>query len=67
MSRARLGPEIAAHLMRVIDTAHWLERQDWADPLLAELFRVEDGQFVVPDRPGQGIAWGEEAVARFAC
>jgi mandelate racemase len=61
-----LYPEIAAHLMRVTETAHWLEWQDWADPILEEPFALKDGQLWVPDRPGQGIAWNEKAVARFA-
>lgn len=61
-----LYPELAAHLMRVTDTAHWLEWQDWADPILAEPFAVQDGFLIVPDRPGQGIEWDERAVARFA-
>jgi mandelate racemase len=61
-----LYPEMSAHLMRVTDTAHWLEWQDWADPILAEPFRLDDGHLVVPDRPGQGIAWDEKAVAKFA-
>jgi mandelate racemase len=61
-----LYPEIAAHLMRVTDTAHWLEWQDWADPILSEPFQLEDGHLIVPDRPGQGIEWDEKAVARFA-
>ena len=53
--------------MRVTDTAHWLEWQDWADPVLEEPFEVENGQILIPYRPGQGIAWNEKAVARFAC
>jgi mandelate racemase len=61
-----LYPEMSAHLMRVTDTAHWLEWQDWADPILAEPFRLDKGHLVVPDRPGQGIAWDEKAVAKFA-
>jgi len=61
-----LYPEIAAHLMRVTETAHWLEWQDWADPILAEPYAVQDGQLVIPDRPGQGIDWDEKAVARYA-
>jgi mandelate racemase len=61
-----LYPDIAAHLMRVTDTAHWLEWQDWADPILAEPFALENGHLVVPDRPGHGIAWDEKAVARYA-
>lgn len=64
---SHLYPEIAAHLMRVTDTAHWLEWQNWADPILAAPFRLENGQLIVPDRPGQGIEWNEKAVARFAC
>jgi len=61
-----LYPEIAAHLMRVTETAHWLEWQDWVDPILAEPFTLQDGQLLVPDRPGQGIEWDEKAVARYA-
>jgi mandelate racemase len=61
-----LYPEIAAHLMRVTETAHWLEWQDWAYPILSEPFPLEDGHLRVPDRPGQGIEWDEKAVARFA-
>ena len=62
-----LYPEIAAHLMRVTETAHWLEWQDWADPILSEPFQVKDGHLMVPDKPGQGIEWNEKAVTRFAC
>jgi mandelate racemase len=61
-----LYPEIAAHLMRVTDTAHWLEWQDWGEPILSEPFRLENGHLVVPDRPGQGVDWNEKAVARYA-
>lgn len=61
-----LYPEVAAHLMRVTDTAHWLEWQDWADPVLAEPFELNNGHLMVPDRPGHGIAWNEKAVAKFA-
>jgi mandelate racemase len=61
-----LYPEIAAHLMRVTETAHWLEWQDWADPILAEPFALADGHLMVPDKPGQGIEWNEKAVTKFA-
>jgi mandelate racemase len=61
-----LYPEIAAHAMRVTDTAHWLEWQDWAYPVLQEPFALKDGQLVVPERPGFGIAWDEKAVAKYA-
>ncbi|MCC6198379.1 MAG: mandelate racemase [Burkholderiales bacterium] len=61
-----LYPEVSAHLMRITETAHWLEWQDWADPVLQEPFAVVDGQLEVPDRPGTGIDWDEGAVTRFA-
>jgi mandelate racemase len=57
-----LYPEVAAHVMRVTETAHWLEWQDWADPILEQPFRVENGQLHVPDRPGVGLEWNEDAV-----
>jgi mandelate racemase len=61
-----LYPQMSAHMMRVTDTAHWLEWQDWADPILTEPFDVKDGHIIVPDRPGQGVEWDEKAVASFA-
>ena len=60
-----LYPEVAAHLMRVTETAHWLEWQDWADPILAEPCRLENGQLVIPAKPGCGTVWDEDAVKRF--
>jgi mandelate racemase len=61
-----LYPEVAAHLMRVTETAHWLEWQDWAYPILSEPFLLKDGHLVVPDRPGSGIEWDERSVSTFA-
>jgi mandelate racemase len=60
-----LYPEVAAHLMRVTETAHWLEWQDWADAIVAEPFVVDDGHVLVPNRPGNGLAWNEDAVKRY--
>lgn len=59
-----LYPEVAAHLMRVTETAHWLEWQDWADAIVAEPFELANGHLVVPNRPGNGLAWNEDAVKR---
>jgi mandelate racemase len=60
-----LYPEVAAHVMCVTETAHWLEWQDWADPILEEPFKVKDGNLLIPDRPGVGIGWNESAVSHF--
>lgn len=58
-----LYPEVAAHVMRVTETAHWLEWQNWADPILQEPYAVRDGDLIVPDKPGLGLDWNEDAVA----
>lgn len=60
-----LYPEVSAHLMRASETAHWLEWQDWADPILKEPFAVKAGYVEIPERPGAGIEWNEEAVTRY--
>ena len=39
-----LYPEVAAHVMRVSETAHWLEWQDWANPILQQPYEVKDGK-----------------------
>ncbi len=58
-----LYPEIAAHVMRVTETAHWLEWQDWADPILQKPYEIRDGMLYIPDVPGVGLEWDEAAVA----
>lgn len=63
---SHLYPEISAHLLAASPTCHWLEYIDWADPILREPARVENGHVLIPDRPGIGLAWDEDAVKRFA-
>ncbi len=60
-----LYPEFSAHLMRVTETADWLEWRDWGNPFLAEPFEVRGSAIYIPDRPGAGITWDEAAVKRF--
>jgi len=58
-----LYPEVAAHVMRVTETAHWLEWQDWVDPILQQPYAIKDGNLHIPDVPGVGIDWNEDVVA----
>jgi mandelate racemase len=58
-----LYPEAAAHVMRVTEAAHWLEWQDWANPILQQPYQVEDGKLHIPNVPGVGLEWDEKAVA----
>jgi mandelate racemase len=58
-----LYPEVAAQVMRVTETAHWLEWQDWADPVLQKPYEIRNGLLHVPEVPGIGLEWNEDAVA----
>jgi mandelate racemase len=58
-----LYPEVAAHMMRVTETPHWLEWQDWAEPILQKPYEIREGLLHIPDVPGVGLEWDEDAVA----
>jgi mandelate racemase len=62
---SHLYPEVASHLLRVAETGHWLEWQDWAHPILAEPFELQDGHLLIRDVPGAGLEWDEAAVQRY--
>ena len=49
-----LYPEVAAHLMRVTETAHWLEWQDWAQPDPERALLREGRQHRNPEPPRRG-------------
>jgi len=63
---SHLFPEVSAHLLAVSPTAHWLEYVDWAAPVIAEPLVIENGFALIPDRPGAGIDWNEDAVRHHA-
>ena len=63
---SHLFPEISAHLLAVSPTSHWLEYVDWANPVLEEPLRVEDGYASISGAPGIGLSWDEEAVRRYS-
>ncbi len=58
-----LYPEVAAHVMRVTETAHWLEWQNWADPILQKPYQIKNGMLEIPDVAGVGLDWNEDVVA----
>ena len=62
---SHLYPEISAHLLAVTPTRHWLEYMDWADPFLQEPTVLEDGKILPSSTPGTGLAWNEQAVAKY--
>ena len=58
-----LYPEVAAHVMRVTETAHWLEWLDWVNPVLQKPYEVKGGLLHIPNVPGVGLEWNEDVVA----
>ena len=62
-----LYPEVAAHVMRVTETAHWLEWQDWADPILQRPYEIRTARCTSPNarrRPGVERGCGQSASSR---
>jgi mandelate racemase len=38
---------------------------DWANAILQQPFERKNGSLAIPDRPGAGIAWDEQAVGKY--
>ena len=62
---SHLFPEFSAHLLAVTPTCHYLEYMDWANPLVTEPLQIRDGHALIPERPGVGLEWNEDAVKRY--
>ncbi len=62
---SHLFPEVSAHLLAATPTCHFLEYVDWANVLVEEPLAIVDGHAVVPSRPGSGMVWDKNAVARY--
>ena len=58
-------PEVGSHVMRVSQSAHWLEWLDWADEILLDPFDIADGNVHIPNKPGIGIEWNEKVVNKY--
>lgn len=63
---SHLFPEISCHLLAATPTCHWLEYMDWGGAILKQPVEVKDGHVIIPDRPGSGVEWNEDAVKRYA-
>ena len=62
---SHLFPEFSAHLLAVTPTCHWLEYVDWASAILKQPIEIKDGHAQIPDRPGAGIEWNEDAIKKY--
>lgn len=61
-----LWPELNAQLLCLAPTAHWLEYNEWWTAIIADPLEIRDGMTALDQVRGSGIAWNENAVARFA-
>ncbi|WP_105567213.1 L-talarate/galactarate dehydratase [Microbacterium halophytorum] len=55
--------EIHLHLAACYPREPWVEHFDWLDPLFEERLETRDGRMIVPDRPGLGITFSDQARA----
>ncbi|MBC5811212.1 MAG: mandelate racemase [Candidatus Eremiobacteraeota bacterium] len=58
-------PEYSLHALAVTPTCKWLEYLDHAGPILQQPVRIENGNAIIADAPGAGIAWNEDALKPF--
>jgi mandelate racemase len=63
---SHLYPVVSSHLLRASESADWLEWSDWAQPVLADPFLVQDGYATVSNVPGNGLVGDEPAIKKFA-
>ncbi len=63
---SHLAPEFLMHGMAAIPNGTYTELMPWAYPLFKEEPKVEDGMLVLPQTPGFGIEFDDEALERFA-
>ena len=57
--------EQSLQLCGAIANCTYAEHMPWFEPLYQERMALEDGDLLIPDRPGLGFTFDEEAVARF--
>lgn len=55
--------EIHLHLAAAYPREPWVEHFDWLDPLFNERLETRDGRMIVPDRPGLGVTFSDQARA----
>ena len=62
---SHLYPEASVHLLAATPTCHYLEYVDWADKILEQPLKIDNGCAVPARRPGTGVVWNKAAVERY--
>jgi L-alanine-DL-glutamate epimerase-like enolase superfamily enzyme len=63
---SHLIPEIHVQLIAAIPNGLTVEYMPWTERFYEELPRMEDGQLVLPDKPGLGLSFDQAALAMYA-
>jgi L-alanine-DL-glutamate epimerase-like enolase superfamily enzyme len=58
-------PEMLVHVIAACPNGLTVEYMPWMLALYEETPRIENGELVLPDRPGLGLKFDEKAIARF--
>ena len=62
---SHLVPEIQVHTVAAIPNGLTVEYMPWSLRLFEETPAIEDGEIVVPDRPGLGLKFSEDAIRQY--
>jgi L-alanine-DL-glutamate epimerase-like enolase superfamily enzyme len=63
---SHLYPELSVHLVCAVPNGLVVENMPWSNRLFEEIPRPVAGQLAVPPKPGLGLAFDEQACARYA-
>jgi L-alanine-DL-glutamate epimerase-like enolase superfamily enzyme len=61
-----LAPEVLVHALAALPNGLTVEWMPWSTRMFKELPKLEDGNLVLPDRPGLGLEFDDAALAHFA-
>ena len=62
---SHLAPEILAHGVAAVPNGLTVEYMPWSVELFQQSPKIEDGLLVLPEAPGLGLEFDEDALARF--
>ncbi|GAC1338277.1 MAG: enolase C-terminal domain-like protein [Acetobacteraceae bacterium] len=62
---SHLFPEMSVQVLAALGNGSWLEHMPWFAPLYAGALELRDGEIVVPEGPGWGLAFDPAAITRF--
>ena len=57
--------EMSLQILGSLSNASWREHMPWFEPLYGEKIALEDGEAVLPEKPGWGMSFDMKAAERF--